>query len=169
MVGPRLSERPEHLLAGLLPTRRPALPSDLLGWYNRDRADRKLPPTGWTWEETVVAGTWSALEPKPVEVPVAFVFTNGVCYMVKQGRLLVWTRTGEPVVYLVCERNTQYSPTLPLVTCDDVLGLPESLPDLLRDYRISSRVSATLCSGLPGRVFCDMIAMLNGIFRLFSA
>jgi hypothetical protein len=32
-------------------------------WGNRDRAERKLPPTGWTWHETVEDGKWSALAP----------------------------------------------------------------------------------------------------------
>ena len=34
-------------------------------WGNRDRGERKLPPTGWTWKETVEAGKWAALEPDP--------------------------------------------------------------------------------------------------------
>ena len=79
-------------------------------WGNKDRAERKLPPTGWTWRDTVEAGTWSALEPEPVEVPAAYALMNGVWYMVKQGvrGLLVRTRTGEPVVFLMCEPSTRY-------------------------------------------------------------
>ena len=33
----------------------------IVRWGNRDRDERKLPPTGWTWRETVEAGKWSAL------------------------------------------------------------------------------------------------------------
>jgi hypothetical protein len=79
-------------------------------WGNRDRAERKLPPTGWTWKETVEAGKWSALEPEPVDVPAAYALMNGVWYRVKQGvrGLLVRTRAGEPVVYVICESATRY-------------------------------------------------------------
>lgn len=79
-------------------------------WGNRDRAERKLPTTGWTWRETVEAGRWSALEPEPVEVPAAYGLMNGVWYRVKQGMrgLLVRTRAGEPVVFLICEPSTRY-------------------------------------------------------------
>ena len=82
----------------------------IVKWGNKDRIERKLPPTGWTWRETVEAGKWSALEPEPVEVPAAYALMNGVWYMVKQGvrGLLVRTRTGEPVVYLMCEPSTRY-------------------------------------------------------------
>lgn len=79
-------------------------------WGNRDRGERKLPPTGWTWKETVEAGRWAALEPEPVDVPAAYALMNGVWYRVKQGvrGLLVRTRAEEPVVYLTCEPSTRY-------------------------------------------------------------
>ena len=79
-------------------------------WGNKDRAERKLPPTGWTWRETVEAGKWAALGPEPVDVPAAYALINGVWYMVKQGvrGLLVRTRAGEPVVFLMCEPSTLY-------------------------------------------------------------
>ena len=79
-------------------------------WGNRDRAERKLPPTGWTWEETVKEGKWSALAPEPVLVPASYGFANGVWYKVKQGMegLLVRDLTGAPVVYLLCRRATRY-------------------------------------------------------------
>jgi hypothetical protein len=79
-------------------------------WGNRDRVERKLPPTGWTWKDTVEAGKWEALEPEPVDVPGAYAQMNGVWYRVKQGvrGLLVRTRAGEPVVYLICEPSTRY-------------------------------------------------------------
>ena len=79
-------------------------------WGNRDRAERKLPPTGWTWKATVEAGRWAFAEAEPVEVPGAYALMNGVWYRVKQGvrGLLVRTRAGEPVVYLICEPSTRY-------------------------------------------------------------
>lgn len=79
-------------------------------WGNRDRAERKLPPTGWTWRATVEDGKWSALEPEPVEVPAAYALANGVWFKVKQGLrgLVVRTQAGEPVVFLICEPATRY-------------------------------------------------------------
>lgn len=82
----------------------------LVKWGNRDRGEKKLPPTSWTWRETVEAGKWRELEPEPVVVPASFCFAGGVWYKVKQGvqALLVRTRAGEPVVYLICEPSTRY-------------------------------------------------------------
>ena len=79
-------------------------------WGNRDRAERKLPPTGWTWHETVAEGKWAALAPEPVVVPATFIFALGVWVKVKQGvqGLLVRDRAGTPVVYLLCEPATRY-------------------------------------------------------------
>jgi hypothetical protein len=79
-------------------------------WGNRDRAERRLPPTGWTWRETVEAGRWSALEPAPVDIPAVYGYMGGVWFRVKQGMkgLLVRDRGGNPVVYMVCEPATRY-------------------------------------------------------------
>lgn len=51
----------------------------IVRWGNKDRAERKLPPTGWTWRETVESGRWSLLEPEPVEIPASYGLMNGVC------------------------------------------------------------------------------------------
>lgn len=82
----------------------------LVKWGNRDRAERKLPPTAWTRKESVEQGKWSALEPEPVEVPAAYGLTNRVWFKVTEGfrGLLVRTPAGEPVVYMVCEPSTRY-------------------------------------------------------------
>jgi hypothetical protein len=82
----------------------------VLRWGNKDRAERKLPPTGWTWRETVEEGMWSGLAPEPVEVPATFALANGVWFRVKRGvrGLVVRTRAGEPAVFLVCEPATRY-------------------------------------------------------------
>jgi hypothetical protein len=79
-------------------------------WGNRDRAERKLPPTGWTWKESVEEGKWSALAPEPVLVPATYGYANGVWYRVKQGvqGVLVRDRAGLPVVFLVTEPATRY-------------------------------------------------------------
>jgi hypothetical protein len=79
-------------------------------WGNKDRAERKLPPTGWTWQKTVADGMWSALTPEEVLIPATFVLHNGVWMKVKQGvrGLVVHDHRGEPVVYMVCEPSSRY-------------------------------------------------------------
>jgi hypothetical protein len=79
-------------------------------WGNRDRAERRLPPTGWTWKATVEAGRWAALSPEPVDIPAAYGLMNGVWFRVKQGMrgLLVRDQEGSPVVFMVCEPATRY-------------------------------------------------------------
>jgi hypothetical protein len=82
----------------------------LVRWGNKDRAERKLPPTGWTWQETVEEGKWSELAPEPVVIPATYGLTNGVWFRVKQGMrgLLVHDREGQPVVFMVCHPSTRY-------------------------------------------------------------
>ena len=82
----------------------------MLRWGNRDRADRKLPPTGWTWQASVEAGKWSGVRPVPVEVPARYALMNGVWFKVTRGvrGLVVVTPAEEPVVYLLCEPSTRY-------------------------------------------------------------
>jgi hypothetical protein len=82
----------------------------IVRWGNRDRAERKLPPTGWTWRETVEDGKWAALAPEPVVVPATYGLMNGVWFKVKQGLrgLLVRDRAENPVVFVVCEPATRY-------------------------------------------------------------
>ena len=79
-------------------------------WGNRDRAERGLPLTGWTWRETGAGGRWAALAPEPVDVPATYGYAGGVWYRVTQGirGLLVRTRAGDPVVYLICQPATRY-------------------------------------------------------------
>lgn len=79
-------------------------------WGNKDRKEPKLPPTGWTWLETVESGWWSALSPEEVIIPASFGFTNGVWFKVKQGMrgLLVHDRQGVPVVFLLTQPATRY-------------------------------------------------------------
>jgi hypothetical protein len=82
----------------------------IVRWGNKERAERKLPPTGWTWKETVESGRWSVLEPEPVVIPATFGLMNGVWFKVKQGMrgLLVRDRTGNSVVFLLSEPATRY-------------------------------------------------------------
>jgi hypothetical protein len=79
-------------------------------WGNKDRAERKLPPTGWTWQETVESGRWSELSPEEVVIPATYGLSNGVWFRIKQGirGLLVHDRKGAPVVFMVCQSATRY-------------------------------------------------------------
>jgi hypothetical protein len=79
-------------------------------WGNKDRAERKLPPTGWTWQEKIEGDWWSALSPEPVDIPASYGLMNGVWYKVKQGMqgLLVHDREAHPVVFVVCQPATRY-------------------------------------------------------------
>jgi len=48
--------------------------------------------------------------PEPVVIPATNAFAGGVWFRVRRGMrgLLVRTRAGEPVVYMVCEEATRY-------------------------------------------------------------
>jgi hypothetical protein len=82
----------------------------IVKWGNRDRAERKLPTSGWTSRETIEEGKWSALAPEPVGIPATYGLMNGVWFRVKQGMkgLLVRTRQDDPVVFMVSEPATRY-------------------------------------------------------------
>jgi hypothetical protein len=79
-------------------------------WGNKERHEKKLPPCGWTWEETVASGWWSQLAPEEVVIPASFGLMNGVWFKVKQGMrgLLVKDRAGEPVVFMLTQPATRY-------------------------------------------------------------
>ena len=50
------------------------------------------------------------MHPESVDIPATYGLANGVWFRVRQGMrgLLVRTRAGEPVVYVVCEPSTRY-------------------------------------------------------------
>jgi hypothetical protein len=79
-------------------------------WGNKERLERKLPPTGWTWEETVGSGSWSALAPEEVEIPATYGLAGGVWFRVRRGMkgLLVKDRQGDPVVFMLTRPSTRY-------------------------------------------------------------
>ncbi len=82
----------------------------IVRWGNKDRAERKLPPTGWTWQDSVEDGKWSALSPEPVMIPASFCLMNGVWLKVKQGMhgLLIHDRQGREIVFMLTEPSTRY-------------------------------------------------------------
>lgn len=82
----------------------------IVRWGNKDRQERNLPTTAWTWKQTVEEGKWSALSPESVVIAATYGFADGVWYRVKQGMrgLLVLDRKEEPVVFMLCEPSTRY-------------------------------------------------------------
>jgi hypothetical protein len=82
----------------------------IVKWGNRERAERKLPTSGWTRRESIEEGKWSAVAPEPVDIPATYGLMNGVWFRVKQGMkgLLVRTRLDDPIVFMVSEPATRY-------------------------------------------------------------
>lgn len=77
-------------------------------WGNRDRRGR-LPPSGWTWRESVEAGRWAGLRPEPVVVPATYCLVGGVWYRVREGvQGLAVRGPAGPVVYLIVEPSSRY-------------------------------------------------------------
>jgi hypothetical protein len=81
----------------------------LVRWGCRERRGR-LPPTGWTWQATVEAGGWNALDAEPVDIPANFGLEKGVWFGVREGArgLLVRDEAGQPCVYMICAPATRY-------------------------------------------------------------
>jgi hypothetical protein len=79
-------------------------------WGCKDRSDRRLPPTGWTWRTSVEAGRWAHLRPEPVVIPATYALSGGVWFRVKQGMhgLVVRDRWDELAAFMVVERATRY-------------------------------------------------------------
>lgn len=79
-------------------------------WGNRDRSERRLPPTAWTWQATVETGAWSEANAEPVDIPGRFLFANGVWTTCKRGvrGLLCRPPGAEPVAYAICQPATRY-------------------------------------------------------------
>lgn len=83
----------------------------LLPWGSRARGG-PLPPTGWTWKESVEGGAWAGVgcETEPCVIPARYGFEKGVWYLITEGvhGLIVCPPEGPPVVYMVCEPATRY-------------------------------------------------------------
>ena len=96
----------------------------VLQWGNKDRRERKLPPTGWTWHDTLAEGRWRELAPEPVLIPVTYGYMGGVWFKIKEGLhgIVVRDRGGEPAVFAVCE---------PATRCYSVMTRCEWMPRLV--------------------------------------
>ncbi len=69
-----------------------------------------LPPTGWTWRETVESVYWAEAGAEPVVIPASLGLEGGVWFPITQGieGLMVRDGRGRPVVYMVCEPPMDY-------------------------------------------------------------
>lgn len=83
----------------------------LVSWGSRERAG-PLPPTGWTWRQTVEDGGWVGVgcETEPVTIPARYGFEKGVWFLITEGihGLMVRVPDAVPVVYMICEPSTRY-------------------------------------------------------------
>jgi hypothetical protein len=82
----------------------------LVRWGSRRADSRRLPTTGWTWQETVEASKWGPFGVEPVDIPATSALDGGVWYGVYQGirGLLVNDERGEPAAYMICTQASRY-------------------------------------------------------------
>ena len=78
-------------------------------WGNRSKQS-KLPHTGWCSEESLHAGKWRWLEPKPVDIPANFGLEKGVWFQIVQGvrGVVVKDEHGRPHVYMRTKPASHY-------------------------------------------------------------
>jgi hypothetical protein len=97
--------------------RRPRLPIwrdgrlQVVRWGNGRRQSRILPPTGWTWLETVRQGGWRDSGAVPVDIPATCgLERRGVWFLIEAGirGLLVPDERGIAVCYMLCEPASHY-------------------------------------------------------------
>lgn len=81
----------------------------ILPWGSRDRHG-SLPPTGWTWRETVESGGWVGVTPEAVVIPATYGLEKGVWFKITEGirGLTVPGPDGGPRAYMICEPPTRY-------------------------------------------------------------
>jgi hypothetical protein len=81
----------------------------IVAWGSKSRKG-PLPPTGWTWLETVESGGWTWATPEPVVVPAVYGFEKGIWFKITEGirAILVTGPDGTPHAYMLCEPATRY-------------------------------------------------------------
>lgn len=73
----------------------------LMRWGNRDKA-APFPPTGWARMESIEAGKWSYLKPRPVLIPVSYGVEKGKWFTISTGiKGVAVQRDGEERVYML--------------------------------------------------------------------
>ncbi len=78
----------------------------LMRWGNRDKA-APFPQTGWARIDSIEAGKWSHLRPKPVLIPVSYGVEKGKWFPIDSGIMGVLVqRKGEERVYMLTGQAT---------------------------------------------------------------
>ena len=82
---------------------------EVLRWGNRDK-EAPFPQTGWARTDSLDAGKWSYLKPKPALIPVTYGVEKGKWFRIAHGiRGVVVEREGEKRVYMLTgEANPEY-------------------------------------------------------------
>lgn len=83
---------------------------EIVRWGNGRGQSRFLPPTGWTWKETLDRGDWRHTRAVLVDIPATLGLERGIWYRVRQGvrGLLVPDERGNAVAYMICEPSSHY-------------------------------------------------------------
>ena len=79
-------------------------------WGNRDDKQSRLPRTGWCRQESLQAGRWSWLAPRPVVIPACYGLERGVWFQIKEGLsgIVVQDERDEAHVYMLTEAASHY-------------------------------------------------------------
>lgn len=78
----------------------------LVKWGNRDKA-APFPQTGWARIDSIEAGKWAHLRPKPVLIPVSYGVEKGKWFPIESGIMGVLVqRKGEERVYMLTDQAT---------------------------------------------------------------
>jgi hypothetical protein len=113
----RVCERgSEREIQFLYRDRKPCLPIwrdgrlQIVRWGNGRGQSRRLPPTGWTWQESIERGMWRNLDTVFVDIPATLGYERGVWYTIREGirGLLVADEHGIAVCYMICEPSSHY-------------------------------------------------------------
>ncbi len=79
---------------------------ELVRWGNRDK-NAPFPQTGWARIDSIEAGKWSHLKPKPVVIPVSYGVEKGKWFPIESGIMGVLVeRKGEERVYMLTDEAT---------------------------------------------------------------
>jgi hypothetical protein len=82
----------------------------LARWGVRRTESKVLPPTGWTWLESLENGKWNEAGASEAVIVASSAYERGVWFRVIEGirGVLVKDEEGREVVYMVCEPASHY-------------------------------------------------------------
>jgi hypothetical protein len=82
----------------------------LVRWGSSRKDSQVLPPTGWTWLESLESGKWRDVEASEAVIVATSGYDGGIWFRVLGGirGVLVKDEAGREVVYMVCEPASHY-------------------------------------------------------------